>query len=168
MWRSRLKPNVALMLLLVLAGCSTTPRPYPDLKPDGNAKLHVDETTSFQFFVMPDGDKCGKYFLLSPDQVPFVRPDRTLLLKPKTRFAMQFIWVGKIEREFVCSAIVSVRVVPNGEYKLLTHSEGSACSVDVVPLNAYSTQGFEIRKMERTDTNIPSKCKVENARKERS
>ena len=168
MWRNCLKPRNVLLLLLLLGGCSTTPRPYPDLKPEGSAKLHVDETTSYQFFVMPDGDRCGKYFLFSPDQVPFVRPDRTLLLKPKKRFAMQLIWVGKIEREFLCSAIVSLRVVPDGEYKLLTEFDGSACSVDVTPLNAYSKQGFEIRKMERTDTNIPSKCKPAIAGKEGS
>lgn len=81
---------------------------------------------------------------------------------------MQLIWVGKIEREFLCSAIVSLRVVPNGEYKLLTDFDGSACSIDVTPLNASSEQGFEIRKMERTDANIPSKCKPVMARKEGS
>ena len=86
--------------------------------------------------------------------------DRTLLLRPKKRFAMQFVWVGKIEREFVCSAIVSVRLVPNGEYKLSTQLDADTCSVDVLPLNAYSAQGFEIREMERTDSNIPSKCRL--------
>ena len=163
MRRSRLKPIHALVLALTLSGCSTTPRSYPDLKPVGNARLHVDETTAFQFFVMPNGDRCGKYFLLSPDQVPFVRMDRTLLLRPKKRFAMQFVWVGKIEREFVCSAIVSVRLVPNGEYKLSTQLDADTCSVDVLPLNAYSAQGFEIREMERTDSNIPSKCRLKKS-----
>lgn len=151
-------------LLLVVSGCSTAPRPYPNLEPAGSAKLHVDETTAFYFYFMPDGNRCGRYLEFSPDQVPFVRRDRTMLLEPKKRSALQFVWVGKIDREFTCSAIVSFRVAPNGDYKLLTHSDGNICSANIIPLNDYSAQGFETRQMERTDSKLPSKCRAGNVR----
>jgi hypothetical protein len=158
MSKSKLLCTAALFCLM--AGCTTTPRPYPSLKPEGSAKLRVEDTTAFYSHFHPDGYNCGPTLVISSEQMPFVRQDKTLLLKPASRSALRFVWVDKIDRRHVCSAIVAFEAVPNGEYKLKTNAapDGTNCSADVIPLNAYSARGFGVWQMIPTGTEANSRC----------
>jgi len=151
-----------LVPCLFLAGCAAAPPPYPELSREGSAKLYVEDTTAFQWFFMPDGDKCGGYLKVSPQQNPFGRQDRTLLLEPNKRSAIQLVWAGTKTGLGACWVIVSFRLVPNGEYKLSSSYNGESCRVGISPLNSYSAEGFELRQMEWTGFKIPSECKIKS------
>lgn len=142
-------------LLSVLGACGAPVKPYPILDPASSARIQVQAEGVSQFFFMSDGEKCTDYAAFTPDQDPLRRIDRSLLVEPGKRSAIQLIWNRGIS---ACWVIISFKLAPRGEYLLKGSLGEKQCYASIEPLNEASAEGLEIRQMVWTPFGIPSPC----------